>query len=115
MKRAAAAVCAAILILLSCSCSAEDPLVGRWRTRFSSEEAGGTVELIYDFHADGTLTVGSAGDNAFSLPFGTYEISGGELVIRSGDGAERYGFTVAGDTLTLRQNGRETSFTRAAE
>ena len=114
MKRVLFAALTAAIILLS-ACSAGGGVAGRWRTRFYSEEAEGTVELIYDFRDNGILYVCTDGENGFALPFGTYETSGEELVIRAGSGAERYAFSVTDDRLVLRQNGRETSFERIEE
>ena len=66
-------------MLLFCSCAAKESLVGRWQTKFYSEEAGGSVELIYEFREDGLLYICTDGDNGFSLPFGTFETDGDEL------------------------------------
>ena len=110
MKRVCFAAAAALWILLCfASCAKADPLVGRWRTRFFSEEMDGNVTLIYEFRADGTIHILSEKED-FTVPLGTYETEGEKMVIRSGGGAEEYVFSVTNETLTLRQNGRETSF-----
>ncbi len=114
MKSALAAALTAVMILLS-SCAAKDGLIGRWRAKFHSEEAGGSVELIYEFREDGLLYICTDGDNGFSLPFGTFETDGDELVIRTDTGAEKYLYSADGGALVLRQNGRETSFEKVKE
>ena len=105
---------AALFLFSSCASSA---LEGKWKTSFDSAEAGGRVELVYEFSPYGNLFVGSGeGKDAFSLYFGTYSVSGEGLLIESDDGEKlEYRFSVDGDTLTLtdRASGASTTFTRA--
>ncbi len=106
-----AVLCALMLALsffvLSCSGEARS-VVGRWQTEAQDEELG-SVFLVYRFTEDGEIFLeqGKGDEVPFSIPFGSYSVSGKAMTIISDGVSREYTFSVAEDTLTLSSNGAE--------
>ena len=116
MKKNAACFLALLFSFCVIACASSSAIEGKWKTEFDSVEAGGKVELVYEFTPHGNLFVGSGeGEEAFSVFYGTYSVSGEKLVIVSEeDGETEYEFTVTDSLLTLTdpESGRSTCFSR---
>ncbi|MBR4288884.1 MAG: hypothetical protein IKT50_05560 [Clostridia bacterium] len=112
------AVLGALLIVLSffaLSCGQEVKPVGRWQTEISDEELG-SLFLVYRFTEEGEIFLEQGGGDEvpFSIPFGTYSVSGEKMTIVSDGETREYTFSVAEDELILSPEGEEDMiFTRA--
>lgn len=103
-----------VFSVVSCGVRAEKP-VGRWQTEIRDEELG-SVSLVYRFTEEGEIFLeqGGADEVPFSIPFGTYSVSGEKLTIVSDGVAKEYTFSVEEDVLVLSdEDAEETVFTRA--
>lgn len=105
-----ATLCALMLVLsfFVLSCAGEIKPVGRWQTEIQDEELG-SVFLVYRFTEEGEIFLEQAkGDEVpFSIPFGSYSVSGKAMTIISDGVSREYTFSVAEDTLTLSSDGAE--------
>ena len=101
----------AVLVLLvaafvfSCGTAVEKP-VGRWQTEISDEDLG-TVLLVYRFTEEGEIFLeqGDTDEVPFSIPFGTYSVSGEKMTIVSDGAAKEFTFSVKEKILTLSAEG----------
>lgn len=88
------------------SCGGGVKPVGRWQTELEDEDLG-KVSLVYRFTEDGEIFLeqGNADEVPFSIPFGTYSVSGSKMIIVS-DGVEKeYTFSVEEEKMILSSEG----------
>ena len=95
------------VFVFSCGVTAEKP-VGRWQTEISDEDLG-TVLLVYRFTEEGEIFLeqGDADEVPFSIPFGSYSVSGEKMTIVSDGAAKEFTFSVTEKILTLSAEGEE--------
>ncbi len=96
------------LMLLSCGQNEGKELLGRWETRIEDQELG-TLSMVYHFTEDGEIFIEQKQGDAipFSIPFGSFQVSGDTVTIESDGKAETYTFSVEGSELTLSAKGQE--------
>ncbi len=110
----------AISLILLCvsSCSPEkERLLGRWETRIQDEELG-SVDLVYHFTEDGQVRLEQKeGDTIpFSIPFGTFTLSGDRITIDSDGKTSSFTFSLSSEELVLvSEDQNEIRFHRLAE
>lgn len=105
------AVLAALVLVFSffvLSCGGGTKPVGRWQTEVLDEELG-IVSLVYRFTEEGEIFLeqGDSDEVPFSIPFGTYSVSGETMTIVSDGVTQEYTFSVAEAELILSSDGAE--------
>ncbi len=105
------AALAALVLVLSffvLSCGGGIKPVGRWQTEISDEELG-SIYLVYRFTEEGEIFLeqGDSDEVPFSIPFGSYSVSGKTMTIVSDGVEQEYTFSVAENRLTLSSEGAE--------
>ena len=105
------AALAALVIVFSffvLSCGGGIKPVGRWKTEILEEELG-SIYLVYRFTEEGEIFLeqGDGDEIPFSIPFGTYSVSGESMTIVSDGVEQEYTFSVEENRLTLSSEGAE--------
>jgi len=112
--RFALAVCCLFLCLaVFLSCSSNRAVVGRWETQIEDEDLG-KVTIVYHFTEDGEIFLEQKQGDAipFSIPFGSFSVSGERLTIESDGSRSEYTFSVTEEELYLSSEGEELYFRR---